>query len=66
MFNSTNSYSKYLVAFVAFAFTLIKGVDFIELKLGIEINYHPYFLLVLIITFFLVLSLLGKIKKPQI
>ena len=74
MFNITNSYSKYLVAFVAFTFTLIPGVDFIVLKLRIEINYLPYLLLLLIITFFVGLifvwknqktTSLNSIKKPK-
>lgn len=53
MFNESNKYSKYVVGFIAFAFTLIQGVDFVLLKLGIETNYLPTLLVLLIIAFFI-------------
>ena len=63
MFNKSNSYSKYVVTFIAFAFTLIQGVDFVLLKLGIETNYLPYLLLLLLIAFFIGLFFVWKNQK---
>ena len=52
MFNNSNKYSKYVVGFIAFAFTLIQGVDFVLIKLSMEVNYLLYLLLALLFSFF--------------
>lgn len=63
MFNKSNSYSKYVVAFIAFAFTLIQGVDFVLIKLEIDTNYLPYLLGLLLLTFFIGLIVIRKNQK---
>jgi hypothetical protein len=63
MFKKSDSYSKYVVTFLAFAFTLIQGVDFVLLKLGIEANYLPYLLLLLLLAFFVGLFIIWKNQK---
>lgn len=63
MFKTSNSYSKYVAAFIAFAFTLIQGVDFVLLKLGINSNYLPYLLLLLLLGFFVGLVFVWRSQK---
>ncbi len=65
MFNTSNRYSKYVVTFIAFAFTLIQGVDFVLLKLNIKANYLPYLLLLLLLAFFAGLWLVWKNQKTE-
>lgn len=65
MFKTPSSYSKYVVTFLAFAFTLIQGVDFVLLKLDIQSNYMPYLLVLLLLAFFVGLIVVWKKQKPS-
>lgn len=64
MFSSSNKYSKYVIAFIASAFTLIQGVDFVFMKTGVEINYMATLLVLLLITFFIGLYVVWNNQKP--
>jgi len=66
MFSESNRYSKYVIAFIAFAFTLIQGVDFVLLKLNIESNYLPYLLILLLVSFFVGLFFVWKNQKSKV
>ncbi len=63
MFKTSNSYYKYVAAFIAFAFTLIQGVDFVLLKLDVKSNYLPYLLILLLIAFFVGLFFVWRSQK---
>jgi dienelactone hydrolase len=65
MFNNSNKYSKYVVGFIAFAFTLIQGVDFVLIKLSMEVNYLPYLLLALLVSFFIGLFFIRKKQEGE-
>lgn len=65
MFTDSNKYSKYVVAFLASAFTLIQGVDFVFMKTGIEINYMASLLVLLLAAFFIGLYIVWKSQKPS-
>jgi len=65
MFKTSNSYSKYVAAFIAFAFTLIQGVDFVLLKMGVKSNYLPYLLIVLLFAFLVGLFFVWKNQKRK-
>ena len=65
MFTDSNKYSKYVVAFSASAFTIIQGVDFVFLKMGIEINYMATLLVLLLVAFFVGLYFVWKNQKPS-
>ena len=65
MFTDSNKYSKYVVAFSASAFTIIQGVDFVFLKMGIEIDYMATLLVLLLIAFFVGLYIVWNKQKPS-
>jgi eukaryotic-like serine/threonine-protein kinase len=65
MFTNSNKYSKYVIAFIASAFTLIQGVDFVLLKIGVEINYMPTLLVLLLIAFFVGLFIVWYNQKTS-
>lgn len=65
MFTNSNSYSKYVVAFIASAFTLIQGVDFVFMKIGVEIAYMATLLAVLLVAFFIGLYIVWRNQKPN-
>jgi len=65
MFTNSNNYSKYVVAFIASAFTLIQGIDFVFMKTGIEIDYMGTLLVLLFVAFFIGLYIVWKNQKPS-
>lgn len=65
MFSNSNKYSKYVIAFIASAFTLIQGVDFVFMKTGVEINYMATLLVLLLIAFFIGLYVVWNSQKPS-
>jgi dienelactone hydrolase len=65
MFTDSNKYSKYVVAFSASAFTIIQGVDFVFMKMDIEINYMATLLVLLLLAFFIGLYIVWKSQKPS-
>jgi len=65
MFTDSNKYSKYVVAFIASAFTIIQGVDFVFMKMGVEIDYMVTLLALLILAFFIGLYIVWYNQKPS-
>ena len=64
MFTNSDKYSKYVIAFIASAFTLIQGVDFVFMKIGVELDYMATLLVILLVAFFIGLYIVWKNQKP--
>ena len=65
MFTDSNKYFKYVIAFIASAFTIIQGVDFVFMKMGVEIDYMVTLLVLLILAFFIGLYIVWYNQKPS-
>jgi dienelactone hydrolase len=66
MFNDSNKYLQFVIAFLATAFTILQGIDWLLLKLGVEENYNSVLLVILLLSFFIGLFILWRKQRQTI
>lgn len=64
MLNNSNKYFQFVIAFLATAFTILQGIDWLLTKLGVERDITSILLVLLLVSFFIGLFILRK-KEGQ-